>query len=93
MLAGGEQQQIERGGITPRAQMRRQREIGGLGRAAGENQVAGRRPQARRDFSRAASSSPRAARPSAWIEEGLPSLSSAASIASRARGRKGAVAL
>ena len=38
-------------GIAPRAQMRRQREIGGLGRAAGENQIASRRPQARRDFS------------------------------------------
>ena len=43
-------------------------------------------------FSRASSIRRRAARPSAWTEDGLPELSSAASTAARACGRSGAVA-
>ena len=41
----------------------------------------------------ASSTMPRAARPSAWTEEGLPVVSIAASAASRASARSGAVAL
>ena len=42
--------------------------------------------------SRAVSTKCRAARPSAWTDDGLPSWSSAASMAARAAGRSGAVA-
>jgi hypothetical protein len=43
--------------------------------------------------SRAASTKPRARRPSAWTDEGLPVCSSACAIAAFASGRSGAVAL
>jgi hypothetical protein len=42
---------------------------------------------------RARSSKALAARPSVWTEDGLPTISIAATIASRASGRSGAVAL
>jgi hypothetical protein len=50
-------------------------------------------PASRATSLRASSTIRRAARPSAWTEEGLPVVSIAASAASRASGRSGAVAL
>ena len=50
-------------------------------------------PMARATAARESSSSLRAARPSAWTEEALPETSIAASMAARAAGRSGEVAL
>ena len=52
----------------------------------------GSAPTSAATCSRASSIRRRAARPSAWTEEGLPQTSSAATIAARASGRSGAVA-
>ena len=52
----------------------------------------GAQPVAAATCARARSTIARAARPSAWTDDGLPSASIAAAIAARASGRSGAVA-
>jgi hypothetical protein len=53
----------------------------------------GSAPTSRATLARAASTAARAARPSAWIEDGLPTSFAARTTASAASGRIGAVAL
>ena len=65
---------------------RRQREIGGLGPARGEDDAARRDAGECRDGAPRVLDSARAARPSAWIEEGLPAASNAAASPLAPRG-------
>jgi hypothetical protein len=69
-----------------------QRQRRRLRRAGGEDDLRPSAPNAAATCARARSSTARAARPSAWTEEGFPAASMAATIAARASGRSGAVA-
>ncbi len=93
VLAGGDDEPIERHGVWPAAELGIERRVGGLGPPGHECDAARATPASRAISLLAFSTMRRAARPSAWTDEGLPVVSIALSAASRASARSGAVAL
>ena len=88
-----ESRSSSRGRFSPATlDRRRQRQHIGFGAARGEKHVARPRADQRRHLLARLLDRRRAARPSAWTEEGLPGSASAAANAARASGRNGAVA-
>ena len=84
---------LDRRDQHPLAAGAEQRQVVGLGAAAGEDDARGRRADQRRDRRRGrARSAARAARPQRCTEDGLPHGASAAATAAAASGRSGAVA-
>ena len=75
------------------AEQRIERRVRGLGAAGDERDATGRHAREPRDVASRVLDDPARRPPSACTDEGLPVVSIAASAASRASGRNGAVAL